>query len=212
MSASVARQAAFEVAKTTALSNYREFLSTVEKVSTRREELERQEKSLSSMAALPGVDRELLKSLFKNQEHTLEDLLKFHEYSQLLASLQEVENLLDPERKETSLSNFRQSLETVFNQTAFKAAQLTIVLVNKDLAKLLTLPEAALTTLLRPLGQVKEVRAALFSHYPIVQKMRVKDVLTDFQISLGHPELYFELAMETMIRFCRFDVGVLESR
>ena len=112
------------------------------------------------------------------------------------------------------LSVLRSSMEASIRQATFKAIQATVILVNKDLGGLLKQNVSDIVRIMKPLSQLKEVRSAFSNQYLSVRRERVREVLSDIQMSVRSegPDAYFEVVMEGLMRFLMFDVELIVGR
>lgn len=199
------------------------FLMLIEKAHLKQKDLKEREELLHRIVGLPINNPDLLKSLFREKagensiKGILDDLLVYHNLVVSIDKLKELESDLQgdstPEETPNKLSTLRKSLEVNLKQVTFKALQCTINLVNKDIGSLLQLSEIQLTKVLKPLCQLKDLRPVFFSQYTAHQKLRLRDAVTSWQISIrkGMVDGFFHIITETVVRFCLSDINVLEG-
>lgn len=200
------------------------FLGLIEKANQKQIDLRDREALLHKVVSLPINNPDLLKGLFRekaggnNIKSLLDDLLVYHNLVATIDKLKSLEAMAQDETKspdsQNRLSTLRHSLEHNLKQVTFKALQCTVNLVNKDIGSLLQLPEVSLTRILKPLCQLKDLRPVFFSQYGAHQKLRIKDVVTSWHISIrkGSIENLFQFTMETLTRYCASDLNVFEGR
>jgi hypothetical protein len=196
------------------------FLELIEKTNQKQKSLNERERLLQELYSLPINDSTLLKNLFKEKTNQtgikslLNDLMTYHNLVATIDKLKEIEASLatnsDAESLEIPQSALRKSMEENLRQVSFKAIQCTVGLVNKDIVSLLQLPEKALVRVLKPICQLKEIKPVLFSQYCSHQKLRIKDVISSWQVSVrkGQIEVFFSLVLESLARFCIYDLSV----
>ena len=167
------------------LSSINSFLKAVEAISIKQTELKVREEDLETLMGLPVFSREYVNNLFSNPNNLLKDLLEYHRIIGTIDKLKELEQA----QKFEGNNILRLTTEESLKQPTFRAIQATIGLVNKDFNSLMSLRAEQLITLIKPVSQLKEVKTAFLSQYASVQRVRIKDAITDYQINVkeNHP-------------------------
>lgn len=193
-------------------------MSSIETISQKQNLLNKRESLLQQFNKLPINNPEVLVSLFKpdssdtRHEKMLKDLLAYHQMTLIVSQISSIEEKLAAQegtkRQTTDSSTLRRSMEQTLKQIGFKAIQFTIGLISKEISVLLQLPIANLITVLRPLRDIPEIRPILLSQYEAHQRLKIRDVLAEFQIGIQKDqiEVYFEMTLEALLRFCKFDL------
>jgi hypothetical protein len=206
------------------MTGLEKFLDTIEAISEKQRQLLGREGLLQQFSGLAINDQNLLRNLFKGNpgeggsEQLLKDLLTYHELLSTVDHVRAVEDRLKaqstPSRSAKDYSILRQSLEQNLKQVSFKALQFTIGLINRDFSALLQLPEAQLVRVLKPIGLIPDIRPSLLTQYEAHQRLRIRDVLADYQINIRKDQIdvLVDRSFEALLRFCAFDVAVLSGR
>lgn len=179
---------------------------------------------LQKLNQLPINDQIVLSNLFRvnpndpNHQKEIKDLIAYHELLKLVEQIRVIEEKMANQnaglRSPSDLSIFRQSFEQNLKQVSFKAIQLTINLINRDISVLLSLPEDHLVTVLKPLASIQDIRPSLLSQYEAHQRLRIRDSLTNIQINTRKDQIdvLVEQSLEVLLRFCKFDLTIFRGR
>lgn len=96
---------------------------------------------------------------------------------------------------------------------SFKAIQQTMQLATKEMGVLFREQEETVIGLFRPWRDMKEIRNLIVSQVVWIETLRLKALLADFQSIARRDGLsaFVPLALETLVRFCQFDMRVLHG-